>query len=83
MMLEQLKSSIGKESTLIKETKMIKCKCFECYEESVFESHKDAYMSGWDWSDSGKCYCDKCSKASPSHTPPLTTPERLAKEANE
>ena len=41
---------------------MIKCKCFECNEETVFESHKDAYMAGWDWSRSGKCFCDKCSE---------------------
>jgi hypothetical protein len=41
---------------------MIKCKCVKCGEESTYEDHKSAWMSGWDFLGM-KQYCGECSVA--------------------
>lgn len=39
---------------------MIKCKCVKCCDEAVFDSHKSAWMDGWDFVGTFQ-YCGDCS----------------------
>jgi len=43
---------------------MIKCKCYKCGKEEVFEDHKQAWMAGWDFLSDGKMICGDCSSMS-------------------
>lgn len=40
---------------------MIKCKCIKCGDESVYKTHKDAWMEGWDFVNNN-AYCVKCAE---------------------
>jgi uncharacterized Zn ribbon protein len=39
---------------------MIKCKCDKCSSELVYESHKQAWMDGWNFVNSETMICSEC-----------------------